>query len=56
MDNKWVLSIKTSQPDVCRSKDDLKTAFYVYDSFEEARAAFRDAVRRYAFEENAMFD
>ncbi len=55
MKNKWVLSIKTSLPDVCRSSDDLKTTFFVYESFEEARAHFREKVRGLAFSKNSLF-
>ena len=56
MENKWVLSVKTSLPDVCRSKDDIKTVFYVYDSFEEARAAMRAEISKYTGQKNTMFD
>lgn len=56
MGNKWVLSVRTSLPGICRSKDDLKTVFYVYDSFEEARDALHEKAKQFAFSENAMFD
>ncbi len=54
--SKWVLSVVTSLPEVCESKDDLKTSFYVFDDFNEARKAMRDKIRSFAFGENAMFD
>lgn len=56
MKNTWVLSIKTSLPEVCEKRGDLKTSIYTFDSFEEARAALRQALKKYAFSKNSMFD
>ena len=56
MKNTWVLSIKTSLPKVCESHGDLKTSIYTFDSFDEARAALRKALKKYAFSKNSMFD
>ena len=56
MKNTWVLSIRTSLPEVCESHGDLQTSIYTFDSFEEARTALRKALKKYAFSENSMFD
>ena len=56
MKNTWVLSIKTSLPEVCESHGDLQTSIYTFDSFEEARSALRKVLKKYAFSENSMFD
>lgn len=56
MKNTWVLSIRTSLPDVCESHGDLQTSIYTFDSFEEARTALRKVLKKYAFSENSMFD
>lgn len=56
MEKAWVLSIRTSLPEVQHNKGELKTTFYVFDSFEEAKSAFRNVVKEYAFNENTMFD
>ena len=54
--SQWVLSIKTSLPNVCRSPEDLKTSIWVYDSFEEGKEALLNKLREFAFSENEMFD
>ena len=56
MKNTWVLSIRTSLPEVCESHGDLQTSIYTFDSFEEARSALRKVLKKYAFSENSMFD
>ena len=56
MKNTWVLSIRTSLPDVCESHGDLQTSIYAFDNFEEARTALRKMLKKYAFSENSMFD
>ena len=57
MKEKWVVSVKTSLPNTCRSEEDLKTEIYEFDSFENARAATRDIIRNFAFvQKNEMFD
>ena len=56
MKNTWVLSIRTSLPEICESHGDLHTSIYTFDSFEEARAALRKVLKKYAFSENSMFD
>ena len=56
MKNTWVLSIRTSLPEVCESHGDLQTSIYTFDSFEEARTALRKVLKKYAFSENSMFD
>ena len=52
----WVLSVKTSLPDVCMNSNDLEANFMVFESFEKGREEFRKIVKEYAFSENAMFD
>ena len=56
MKNTWVLSIRTSLPEVCESHGDLQTSIYTFDSFEGARTALRKVLKKYAFSENSMFD
>lgn len=52
----WILCVRTSLPDVCYSKEDLKLNLKVFNSFDEAKQEFRNTIKKYAFEENAMFD
>lgn len=52
----WVLSVRTSLPDECCSKADLKTSFSAFETFEEARKAMRDTIKGFAFSKNTMFD
>ena len=56
MKNTWVLSIRTSLPEVCVSAGKLKTHVFTFESFEDARTALRKALKKYAFSENSMFD
>lgn len=56
MKNTWVLSIKTSLPKVCENAGELRTHIFTFESFEEARAALRKALKKYAFSKNSMFD
>ena len=35
MNNTWVLSIRTSLPEVCRNAGELKTNIYTFDCFDE---------------------
>ncbi len=55
MKHVWVLGIRTSLPGTCR-KTPLETKFSVFEEFAAARDAMREAMRGYAFSENAMFD
>ena len=52
----WVLSIRTSLPDECFSKAELKTTFSAFETFEDAKKAMRDAIKGFAFSKNTMFD
>lgn len=52
----WVLSVRTSLPGLCYSDEDLKSTLESYDSFDEAKQEFKNTIKRYAFEENEMFD
>ena len=56
MKTTWVLSIRTSLPEVCESHGNLKTSIFAFESFEEARAALRKVIKKYAFSESSMFD
>ena len=56
MKNTWVLSIKTSLPEVCESAGELRTHVFTFENFEDARAALRKALKKYAFSKNSMFD
>ena len=52
----WVLSVKSSLPEVCTSPADLKTTYTVFESFEKGREEFRKLIKELAFSKNAMFD
>ncbi len=52
----WVLSVRTSLPDECFTKADLKTTFSAFETFPEARKAMRDTIKGFAFSKNTMFD
>ncbi len=56
MENTWVLSIRTSLPEACENRGSLKTSIYTFNSFDEARAALRKVLKKYAFSKNSMFD
>ena len=56
MKKTWVLSIKTTLPDVCYRISDCATKIYTFDNFKEARDATRNILKRYAFSKNSMFD
>ena len=52
----WVLSIKTSLPNECLTRANLKTTFSAFETFEDAKKAMRDAIKSFAFSENTMFN
>lgn len=52
----WVLSIRTSLPNECLTRADLKTTFSAFETFEDAKKAMREAIKGFAFSENTMFD
>ena len=52
----WVLSVKTSLPKGYLDPRDLKTNITAFESFEEAREALRNALKKYAFSKNRLFD
>lgn len=52
----WVLSVKTSLPDICFNSADMETTITGYKTFTEARDAFRRILREFAFSKNSMFD
>lgn len=52
----WVLSVRTSLPEVCYTFGDMKLEMQGFDSFQAAKAAFREKLKGFAFSKNAMFD
>jgi hypothetical protein len=56
MNEIWVLSIRTSLPKVCYAFGDMNLNMQCFDSFEKAKAAFRESLKSFAFTKNAMFD
>ena len=52
----WVLTVRTSLPNVSKSKTDLKLTAEVFESFESAKAKLRTTLNKLAFTDNAMFD
>lgn len=52
----WVLSVRTSLPKVCYAFGDMKLEMQGFDSFQAAKAAFREKLKGFAFSKNAMFD
>ncbi|MBR3969078.1 MAG: hypothetical protein IKJ93_05775 [Clostridia bacterium] len=52
----WVLSIKTSLPEVCINSSGLECAYTVFESFEKGKKEFRKLIKEFAFSKNAMFD
>ena len=56
MNEIWVLSVKTSLPNVRHDEEMLKTDFYAFSSFEKAREALRKLLKDFAFSNNSMFD
>ncbi len=52
----WILSIKTSLPNICYNADSLSTDFFAFESFENAKTAFRKKIKELAFSENILFD
>ena len=52
----WVLSVRTSLPNECCTKANLKTSVCAFASFEDARKVMRDTIKGFAFSENTMFD
>ena len=56
MNEIWVMSVRTSLPKVCYSFGDMNLEMQCFDSFEKAKAAFREKLKSFAFTKNAMFD
>ena len=52
----WVLSVRTSLPDECDTKADLKTTVSAFETFEKAKKAMRDTAKEFAFSKNTMFE
>ena len=52
----WVLSIRTSLPNDCLTKADLKTTFSAFETFEDAKKGMREKIKKLAFSKNTMFD
>ena len=56
MKSLWVLSVKTSLPNVCELASDMKTEFYAFESFDDAKKSLEKKLKELAFSKNAMFD
>ena len=56
MKNTWIVSIRTSLPNVCYKIGDLDAEYYAFERFEEARKAVRKILKGFAFSKNTMFD
>lgn len=56
MKNVWVLSVKTSLPEVCWGAENMKTEILAFESFDDVKKALQKKLREYAFNKNAMFD
>lgn len=56
MNEIWVLSVRTSLPKVCYAFGDMNLDMQCFDSFQKAKAAFRERLKSLAFTKNAMFD
>jgi len=54
--NVWVLSVKTSLPEVCKDVKDFKSTTLAFENFEKGKEAFRKLIKDFAFSKNAMFD
>ena len=52
----WVLTIRTSLPEVAYSEEDIKMTNFVFQSFEMAKKVLREKLKEYAFSKNEMFD
>ncbi len=52
----WVLTIRTSLPEVAYDYEDVKMTNFIFESFEEAKKVLREKWREFAFTENSMFD
>ena len=52
----WTLTIKTSLPNLCYSKNDLKVTRENFNDFSEAVLKTRDLIKQLAFSSNTMFD
>lgn len=52
----WVLSVKTSLPEVCYNADSLVTTFFAFEHFSDAKNALRNKVKELAFSTSIMFD
>ena len=52
----WVLSIRTSLPEECFTRANLKTTFSAFETFEDAKKAMRKEIKNLTFTKNTMFD
>jgi len=44
----WVLTIRTSLPEVAYSEEDVKKTNFVFQSFEMAKKVLREKLKEYA--------
>ena len=52
----WVLSVQTSLPHICTSFQDLSSTVEIYESFNDAKLAFQQKIKHYAFASNLIFN
>ena len=52
----WTVLIRTSLPEVCKTKLDLKMEAYSFETFEGARDKAREVLNRITTVKNSMFD
>ena len=56
MNEKWILTVKTSLPNEAVDIEDLHIEGYVFDTFEAGKAKMLEIIKSFALSENAMFD
>ena len=56
MNDHWLFKSNTTIPYACPGNVRIDWKAFIFDSFEEARDFFRRELKRYAFEDNQLFD
>ena len=52
----WVLTVRTSLPDMCYKRAELKMTVSAFEHFEDGRNEMREVIKSFAFSENPMFN
>ncbi|MBQ7352587.1 MAG: hypothetical protein IJW54_01130 [Clostridia bacterium] len=52
----WILSIKTSLPNICYNADSLSTELFAFEGFEIAKDFFHKKIKEFAFSKNSLFN